>query len=74
MGVGWGTEDGEEDNYDGKYCVARCETCKEILLYHSIFDGKESLLFPDCSGQVFLATVFCAFQYCCSTTLGANPS
>jgi hypothetical protein len=28
----------------------------------------------ECSGQVFLATVFCALQYLCSTALGANPS
>lgn len=27
-----------------------------------------------CSGQVILATVFWAFQYCCSATTGGNPS
>ncbi|MDO9538298.1 MAG: DUF4145 domain-containing protein [Thermoplasmata archaeon] len=27
--------DGDEIPYDGTYFVARCETCKEILIYHS---------------------------------------
>ena len=45
--MAWGVDDGEEDQYDGLYLVARCETCKEILLYHSIYDGESTLIFPN---------------------------
>lgn len=45
--MAWGVEDGEEDQYDGLYLVARCETCKEILLYHSIYDAAPTLIFPN---------------------------
>jgi hypothetical protein len=45
-GRGWLVHDGEEMEYDGKYIVARCETCKEILLYHSSFDDEPTLIFP----------------------------
>lgn len=46
-GIGWVVDDGEEESYEGKYIVAKCETCKEILLYHSIFDYTPKLIFPD---------------------------
>jgi len=45
-GISWGIDDGEEDRYDGQYFVSRCETCKQILLYHSIFDAEPELIFP----------------------------
>lgn len=48
--VGWAIEDGDAVPYDGSYFVARCETCKEVLLYHSIpsedFNSAE-LIWPD---------------------------
>jgi len=48
--VGWEISDGDEMPYEGTYLVARCETCKEILIYHSIashdFQSAE-LLWPD---------------------------
>ena len=37
--VGWGIADGDEFPYEGCYFVARCETCKEILIYYSFEDN-----------------------------------
>lgn len=38
-GVGWMTGV-DEIPYDGTYFLARCETCKEILIYHS-YSGED---------------------------------
>lgn len=48
--IGWSVSDGEEYPYDGTFYVARCETCKAILLYNDIEGGgfkHAELIFPD---------------------------
>jgi hypothetical protein len=47
--VGWAIYDGEAHHYGGLYIVARCETCKQILLYNSIEGNDPALEYPDIS-------------------------
>jgi hypothetical protein len=34
--IGWTVSDGDEIPFDASYFIVRCETCKELLIYHSI--------------------------------------
>ena len=49
VGVGWGVDDGEASETEGKYFIYKCTTCNEILVYHELFDFGMSLLYPDIS-------------------------
>ena len=47
--IGWTTADGDKMPYDAMYFIARCETCKEIIIYHSIEDNdfnSSELIWP----------------------------
>lgn len=47
QGSAWGVDDGDLSTTDGTYYVYVCTTCREILVYHQLFDFEWDLVYPD---------------------------
>jgi hypothetical protein len=46
-GIAWGVDDGDPSEADGTYHVYLCTTCREILVYHQLFDFEWDLVYPE---------------------------